>query len=108
MDIAEKMAADIALDMGGGEWKDGKWYSKFHRDAWIKAVKPYADEIERLRKDYALAWENHLLHEQIFVLTEAKIESLRDALRWAAPYVQDDLRVSAIIKAALKEGSDVS
>ena len=49
MDIAEKMAADIALAMDGGEWKDGKWYSKFHRDAWIKAVKPYADEIERLR-----------------------------------------------------------
>ena len=44
-----------------------------------------ADEIDRLRKDYALAWENHLLHEQIFVLTEAKIERLRDALRWAAP-----------------------
>ena len=66
-------------------------------------IKKAADEIERLRKDYALAWENHLLHEQIFVLTEAKIESLRDALRWAAPYVKDDLRVSAIIKAALKE-----
>lgn len=63
-----------------------------------------ANEIERLRKDYALAWENHLLHEQIFVLTEAKIEQLRDALRWAAPYVKDDPRVSAIIKAALKEG----
>ena len=66
--------------------------------------KEAADEIERLRKDYALAWENHLLHEQIFVLTEAKIERLRDALRWAAPYVKDDSRVSAIIKAALKEG----
>ena len=51
MDIAEKMAADIALAMDGGEWKDGKWYSKFHRDAWIKAVKLYADEIERLRRD---------------------------------------------------------
>ena len=51
MDIAEKMAADIALAMDGGEWKDGKWYSKFHRDAWIKAVKPYADEIELLRRD---------------------------------------------------------
>ena len=104
MDIAEKMAADIALAIDGGDWQDAKWFSKFHRDAWIKAVKPYANEIERLRKDYALAWENHLLHEQIFVLTEAKIERLRDALRWAAPYVQDDLRVSAIIKAALKEG----
>ena len=41
-----------------------------------------ANEIERLRKDYALAWENHLLHEQIFVLTEAKIERLREALTW--------------------------
>ena len=67
-------------------------------------VKQQIDEIERLRKDYALAWENHLLHEQIFVLTEAKIDRLRDALRWAAPYVQNDPRVSAIIKAALKEG----
>ena len=50
MDAAEKMAADIALTMNGGEWKDGKWYSKGHREAWIKAVQPYADEIERLRE----------------------------------------------------------
>ena len=50
MDIAEKMAADIALAIDGGDWQDAKWFSKFHRDAWIKAVKPYADEIERLRK----------------------------------------------------------
>ena len=50
MDNAEMMAADIALTMNGGEWKDGKWYSKGHREAWIKAVKPYADEIERLRE----------------------------------------------------------
>ena len=49
MDSAEKMAADIALTMNGGEWKDGKWYSKGHREAWIKAVQPYADEIERLQ-----------------------------------------------------------
>ena len=51
MDIVEKMAADIALTMNGGEWKDGKWYSKGHREAWIKAVQPYADEIERLREE---------------------------------------------------------
>ena len=43
-----------------------------------------ANEIEQLRKDYALAWENHILHEQIFVLTEAKIERLREALRFYA------------------------
>ena len=70
----------------------------------ISVMAKRSSEIEQLRKDYALAWENHLLHEQIFVLTEAKIERLRDALRWAAPYVKDDPRVSAIIKAALKEG----
>lgn len=80
MDRTEQMAADIAVKLNGGEWSDGKWYSEGHREAWIKAVQPYADEIERLRKDYALAWENHLLHEQIFVLTEAKIERLQEAL----------------------------
>ena len=51
MDIAEKMAADIALAIDGGDWQDAKWFSKFHREAWIKAVQPYADEIERLRED---------------------------------------------------------
>ena len=49
MDSAEKMAADIALAIDGGDWQDAKWFSKFHREAWIKAVQPYADEIERLR-----------------------------------------------------------
>ena len=83
---------DIVERLRGGKSAGGYWREK-----------EAADEIERLRKDYALAWENHLLHEQIFVLTEAKIERLRDALRWAAPYVKDDPRVSEIIKATLKE-----
>ena len=73
MDIAEKMAANIALAMDGGEWKDGKWYSKFHRDAWIKAVKPYANEIERLRETnimqarwlYEAQQENKLFKEKV-------------------------------------------
>jgi len=93
MDIVERLRKHVN-DRGGASLENGAW------SMMLKA----ADEIERLRKDYALAWENHLLHEQIFVLTEAKIERLRDALRWAAPYVKDDPRVSAIIKAALKEG----
>ena len=59
MDNTEMMAADIALTMNGGEWKDGKWYSKGHREAWIKAVKPYADEIERLREELRKANERH-------------------------------------------------
>ena len=48
-------------------------------------------EIERLRKDYALAWENHLLHEQIFVLTEAKIERLQEALQKVCNSLDDNL-----------------
>ena len=48
----------------------------------ISVMAKRSSEIEQLRKDYALAWENHLLHEQIFVLTEAKIERLREALTW--------------------------
>jgi hypothetical protein len=50
MDIVDQMAADIAMKMNGGEWTDGKWYSQGHRDAWVKAVQPYADEIVRLRE----------------------------------------------------------
>tara|TARA_R110000868_G_scaffold25595_1_gene99714 strand:- start:1103 stop:1354 length:252 start_codon:yes stop_codon:yes gene_type:complete len=50
METVEQMAADIAMKMNGGEWTDGKWYSQGHRDAWVKAVQPYADEIVKLRE----------------------------------------------------------
>ena len=56
-----------------------------------------AIEIERLREQAHYHYENGLKKD-------VEIESLRDALRWAAPYTKDDPRVSAIIKAALKEG----
>jgi formylmethanofuran dehydrogenase subunit E len=64
-----------------------------------------ADEIERLRKDYALAWENHLLHEQLFVLTEAKIERLRKALQSISNNTCcDNCQEAALVaRAALKE-----
>jgi len=90
MDIAEKMAADIALAMDGGEWKDGKWYSKFHRDAWIKAVKPYADEIERLREKY-----------------EEAIDDIEEWGAYASEYFQEKWKLKECIeqhRAALKEG----
>lgn len=32
-----------------------------------------------------------------------EIERLREALRWAAPYVKNEPRVDAIVKSALKE-----
>ena len=72
MDIAEKMAADIALAMDDGEWKDGKWFSKYHREAWIKAVQPYADEIERLRKENQRQKE-HIMLLNSLVQTEHNI-----------------------------------
>ena len=56
-----------------------------------------AIEIERLQKQAHYHYENGLKKD-------VEIESLRDALRWAAPYTKDDPRVSAIIKAALKDG----
>ena len=90
MDTAEKMAADIALAMDGGEWKDGKWYSKFHRDAWIKAVKPYADDIERLREKY-----------------EEAIDDIEEWGAYASEYFQEKWKLKECIeqhRAALKEG----
>jgi len=96
MDIAEKMAADIALAMDGGEWKDGKWYSKFHRDAWIKAVKPYADEIERLRGNMYQA-----MHHAAEIWKENGQE-LDDQLGVVALILANGLGI--ISDAALKEG----
>ena len=75
MDIAEKMAADIALAMDGGEWKDGKWYSKFHRDAWIKAVKPYSDEIKHLRKEMADLKYRETYFERAYMAARRKLDS---------------------------------
>ena len=70
MDIAEKMAADIAVKLNGGEWSHGKWYSEGHREAWIKAVQPYADEIERLRE--ALRLERQLKDDALRVFNETR------------------------------------
>ena len=60
------------------------------------------DIVERL-----LSPEVFLSHGQMIspVAYQAayEIERLREALRWAAPYVKDDPRVSEIIKATLKE-----
>ena len=71
MDIVERLREQVATWLSLG-WGNGNIFDEA------------ANEIERLRKDYALAWENHLLHEQIFVLTEAKIEQLREALQLIA------------------------
>jgi hypothetical protein len=47
-DLNEKLAQEAAELINGGEWRDGKWYSDGHRDAWRRALKPAADRIEQL------------------------------------------------------------
>jgi hypothetical protein len=46
--LNEKLAQEAAELINGGEWRDGKWYSDGHRDAWRKALKPAANRIEKL------------------------------------------------------------
>jgi hypothetical protein len=50
MDIVERLAQQAAEAINGGEFNDGKWYTKGQREAWRKAMTPAADEIERLRE----------------------------------------------------------
>jgi hypothetical protein len=47
-DLNEQLAQEAAELINGGEWRDGKWYSDGHRDAWRRALKPAADRIEKL------------------------------------------------------------
>lgn len=49
-DLNEKLAQEAAELINGGEWRDGKWYSDGHRDAWRRALKPAADRIEKLEE----------------------------------------------------------
>lgn len=48
-EISEQMAEFIAISLNGGEFKDNKWYTDEHRNAWVKAVRPFAEEIADLR-----------------------------------------------------------
>ena len=98
MDIVEKMAADIALNMNGGEWKDGKWYSKSHRDAWIKAVKPYANEIERLRG---------LIDKHINEKAELK-QGIIDILEYLSAVQIAEVNIKHIARKALGEIPDAA
>jgi hypothetical protein len=47
-DLNEKLAQEAAELINGGEWRDGKWYSDGQRDAWLRALKPAADRIDKL------------------------------------------------------------
>ena len=109
MDRTEQMAADIAVKLNGGEWSDGKWYSQGHRDAWIKAVKPYADEIERLQGEVMAWWkETEIMRSDLAIYSE-QIERQQKALQWIAGCEGGDIfdmckEMRDTAKAALKEG----
>ena len=64
MDKTEQMASTIAMSLNGGEWKDGKWYSESHRKAWMDAIRPYAEEIENLRRERGMHSEYTKENEQ--------------------------------------------
>ena len=54
-DLNEKLAQEAAELINGGEWRDGKWYSDGQRDAWLRALKPASDRIEKLEAALELA-----------------------------------------------------
>ena len=54
-DLNERLAQEAAELINGGEWRDGKWYSDGHRDAWRRALKPAASRIEKLEAALSLA-----------------------------------------------------
>lgn len=48
-EVSEEMAQFIAESLNGGEFEDGKWYTEGQKEAWLKAVRPWAEEIVRLQ-----------------------------------------------------------
>ena len=71
---------------------------------YIKERELLLKEIEQLREQAHYHYENGLKKDvEIDWLREEVTWYSPDPLRWEAPYVKDDPRVSAIIKAALKE-----
>ena len=73
-DFNEKLAQEAAELINGGEWRDGKWYSDGHRDAWRRALKPAASRIEKLEAGEE-EW-NRICNRYA-----ARIEKLEAALR---------------------------
>jgi len=64
------------------------------------------DIVEQLRKCANTVYYQDGYTFRLGLQNEAadEIERLRDAVRWALPYVKNDERVKAIVRTALKEG----
>ena len=87
MDIVERLRNEPELTPAQ--------YWEAQADMWHQNYKEATNEIEQLREQVHYHYENGLKKD-------VEIESLRDAVRWAAPFTKDNPRVYAIIKAALK------
>ena len=87
-DLNEKLAQEAAELINGGEWRDGKWYSEGHRDAWRRALKPAADRIEKLKAQlaqsqltrWAARWEEQADRIEKLEAALRKIKDLHDHL----------------------------
>lgn len=50
-EICEEMAQLIAESLNGGEFYNSKWYTDGQREAWLKAVRPWAQEIAEISEE---------------------------------------------------------
>ena len=79
-DLNEKLAQEAAELINGGEWRDGKWYSDGHRDAWRRALKPSADRIEKLEAALRTVkeWHGYGLPPETTRMIDAALEGKDD------------------------------
>jgi len=110
-DLNEKLAQEAAELINGGEWRDGKWYSDGHRDAWCRALKPAADRIEKLEEENGVLFvANVRLNSRTDLDCDHyrdRIEKLEAALRSiAANACCDSCREAALVARKALEGKD--
>lgn len=104
-DLNERLAQEAAELINGGEWRDGKWYSDGHRDAWRRALKPAASRIEKLEAALQRSNEHVEEYERKFYLSTDRIEQLETQIyesipKWKANNMQDRIEK---LEAALRQ-----
>jgi len=63
----------------------------------------YQNVIRRLENDLLAAEMRHQFYAETLTKMTLTEHRLRDALRWALPYVKSNERVESIVRSALKE-----
>jgi hypothetical protein len=80
-DLNEKLAQEAAELINGGEWRDGKWYSDGHRDAWRRALKPAANRIEKLEaalRELSTDWDCCAVSKNMKLIARKALEGKDD------------------------------